>query len=400
MARGMDRGEEGLPMAMTIFDVNDPLAVQLWSRVFDVELTRSTICHRLIGTDRFNSVIIERDEMHASAGQQLTVGLRRQLTGAGQVGDNGTLKGNTEAIDRDRDVITINLLRHGVGIKGSMSQQRISPRIRDEAKSGLRDWGATRVDVSMFNQLGGNSYQNDEGGTAPPGFEYRYTGMQAAVIPDAAHWMISGTQATEALLDSAGSVADGGFNLGLVSDCASLASVMDVPIHPVKLGELECYAVVIHPYQARQLKNLVTETDWAKAQIAAMQGGQITRNPIFTSALGMWDNCVLMQSANVPAFDDTNAVALRNRTSIAATGRSKVARALFLGANSGSIAWGRMSEYVGGDVRWKWTEVLEDHENELEVGIAVIWGMKKTRYIGMATDYGVITISSYSPAPS
>lgn len=385
-------------MATTIFDVNDPLAVQLWARVLDVELTRSTIAHRLIGTDRYNSVIVERDEMHAQAGHQLTYGLRRQLTGAGQIGEN-TLKGNTEEIDRDRDVILVNQLRHGVGIRGSMSQQRVPFKIRDEGKSALRDWGSTRIDVSLFNQLGGNVYQNDEGATAPSGMEYRYTGMQAAVAPDSAHNIIAGAGATttEALLNSD---ATGVMALGLVSDCVALSSTMDIPIHPVKLGELECYAVVVHPYQARQLKNLVTETDWAKAQLAAMQGGQITRNPIFTGALGMWDNCVLMQSANVPAFDDTNAVAARYRTSIAATARDKVARALFLGANAGCIAFGRSSEYVGGDVRWKWTEVLEDHENELEIGIAVIWGAKKTRYIGMATDYGVITISTYSPAPS
>lgn len=382
-------------MADTIFDVNDPLAVQLWARVLDHEAIRACVAHKLIGTTP-NSIILKRDEMQAQAGHQLTYGIMRQLDAPGVIGDDD-LMGNEEEMVRDRDTITINQLRHAVRVKGSMSQQRVPFRIRDEGLSLLRDWGATRFDVSIMNQLAGNAYQNDEGSyDVPPGKEFRYTGMQAAVAPDAAHHLVAGAATTEAALNSDTTAV---FSLGLVDTCKTLSQMMEIPIRPVKMGELECHAMLINPFQLQQLRSGTTDYDWSGVQRAAMQGGLITKNPLFTGAAGMWNNTVFIVSGNLPYGDDTIALAKNRRLSLAASGTNNVARAVFCGATAGCIAFGRTEQYVGTEIKWKWTEVLEDHENRLSIGISLVWGAKKTRYVDMASDYATITVSTYSPAP-
>ena len=59
------------------------------------------------------------------------------------------------------DAVLINQLRHAVRSKGKMSEQRVPYSVREEARMGLTDWWADRMDTAFMNQLGGNSNQTD-----------------------------------------------------------------------------------------------------------------------------------------------------------------------------------------------------------------------------------------------
>jgi N4-gp56 family major capsid protein len=99
-----------------------------------------------------------------------------QLTGAGVQGD-GTLESNEEGLVTFTDNVFIDQLRHAVRSAGKMSEQRVTFEVREEARMGLQDWWADRLDTSFFNQLCGNTAQSDT----------RYTGNQVAIAPDTAH---------------------------------------------------------------------------------------------------------------------------------------------------------------------------------------------------------------------
>lgn len=83
-------------MAATSYGVNDSLAVKLWSKRLSVEVLKNTWLMKFAGEDTSNIIQI-KDETQKSAGDQITYGLRMQLTAQGILGD-GTLEGNEESL--------------------------------------------------------------------------------------------------------------------------------------------------------------------------------------------------------------------------------------------------------------------------------------------------------------
>ena len=121
-------------MATTTYGPNDPLAVKLWAKTLTAEALKATWIERFIG-DGADAMIMRRDETQKSAGDQVTYGLRMQMTGNGVLGD-GTLEGNEEALVTYTDAIIINQLRGAVRSAGRMSQQRVPFSVRSEALAG------------------------------------------------------------------------------------------------------------------------------------------------------------------------------------------------------------------------------------------------------------------------
>ena len=97
-------------MPTTNYATNNPLAVKLWSKRLTVEALKATWIYKFIG-DTTDDLIYIKDETSKSAGDQITYGLRMQLSGYGVVGD-GTLEGNEEALTTYSDALIINQLRH------------------------------------------------------------------------------------------------------------------------------------------------------------------------------------------------------------------------------------------------------------------------------------------------
>ena len=69
-------------MAITNFGVNDALAVKLWSKTLDAEALKYTDIGPLIG-DSPNAIIHRKTETSKGPGDQVTYGIRMQLSGVG-----------------------------------------------------------------------------------------------------------------------------------------------------------------------------------------------------------------------------------------------------------------------------------------------------------------------------
>src|SRR5690349_3328613 len=144
-------------MATTTYGVNDTLAVKLWSKKLAVEALKATAVAPLIGTSA-DSIIQRKEELSKGAGDKVTFGLRTQLTGDG-VTEGETQEGNEESLTTYADSVVINELSHAVRVRNEkrIDQKRVPFSLRDEAKSGLRDWYAKRLSVTVFNQLASNT---------------------------------------------------------------------------------------------------------------------------------------------------------------------------------------------------------------------------------------------------
>jgi N4-gp56 family major capsid protein len=347
-------------MATTDYPVNSPLAVKRWSAELMKEALKRTHALKFMGKGS-NAVVQIKTEVNKAAGDRITFGIRQQLSGAGISGD-GTLEGNEEALETYTQNVVIDQLRHAVRSSGKMSEQRVPFSVRDEARDGLADWWADRMDTWFFNQICGNASVTD----------LRYTGHNAATAPDTDHVVFpsTGSPTTEASL----SATTQGMTLTQIDIAVERAKTAKNAMRPVRIGADDYLVAFFHPYQVTQLRTNTNTGQWLDIQKAALSGGNITKNPIFTGALGVYNGVILHESTRIP-----------NTT-------GNVRRAVLCGAQAAMIAFGRGSNQNV----YSWVEELFDYKNQLGVAAGCIAGLVKTRYNG--SDFATVAMSSYSPA--
>lgn len=350
-------------MATTVYGVNHPLAVKVWAKKLFVEALKATYFARFMG-EGSGSLIQVRPELKKSAGDRITVGLRMQLTGDGVQGD-GTLEGNEEALTTYSDNVFIEQARHAVRSAGKMSEQRVTFSVREESRSGLEDWWSNRLDTAFFNHLCGYSLQTNT----------LFTGNNATVNADTTHKIFFTGQTDETSISTTDV-----FNLTLIDRAVERAATITPMIRPIKMGGDEFYAMFLHDYQVTDMRTSTSSGQWLDIQKAALSSGQrFADNPIWTGALGVYNN-VILHKANRVTTGITNAGAdLPN-----------VRRAVLCGAQSAAIAYGGYTS--GNEVDW--VEESFDYGNQLGVSAGMIYGIKKIRF--NALDFGTIIVPTYA----
>ena len=243
-------------MATTTYGVNDTLAVKLWSKKLAVEALKATSIAPLIGTSP-DSIIQRKEELSKGAGDKISFGLRTQLTGDG-VTEGEVLEGNEESLTTYADAVVINELSHAVRIKNEtrIDQKRVPFSLRDEAKSGLRDWYAKRMSVSFFNQVCGNLAEA----------RTKYTGLQATTAPSAGRklWCSATNTSDETLANT------DTFKLKYIDyavEVAKTSTTATGPIRPVMVNGEEKFVLYLHPYQVTDLRtDASTAGNWFDIQ--------------------------------------------------------------------------------------------------------------------------------------
>lgn len=366
-------------MATTDYAVNHPLAKKIWSSKLLREALKETYVSRFFGSTK-DSLIYVKNELNKSAGDRIRIGLRMQLSGAGVTGD-GTLEGNEEALTTYSDDLLIDQLRHAVRSGGEMSEQRVPFSIREEALDGLRDWWADRIDTAFFNQIGGNVSASSA-----------FTGMNTATVPTSATSnvrIIYGSGSTSSTASytqttSASASAKGLHFTPAVIDVAVNVAKTAVPlIRPLRVNGQYKYVMFIHPNQTRQLRtnNAANTVTWYDIQRSRVQGGELDTNPIFNGALGEYNGVILHESTRIPTW------------AAATANGGDTRKAVLCGAQAACFGTGRRDA----DRKMKWVEEYFDYENELGVGAAMIWGLKKSVYNSI--DFATIVVPTISVDP-
>ncbi len=368
-------------MAKTEFGVNHPLTVKLYSKLLATEAIRKTFIGKFIGSNS-DSLIHEKVDLKKSAGDQITCGLRVQLGGDGIQGD-GTLEGNEEAMQFYDDALVVNQLRHAVRLKGRMTEQRVPYNLRDEAKVGLTDWYAARMDTAFFNHICGNTAQTDT----------KYTGNNATIAPSTnRHIWAGGVSADESLTSAMTMTLEAIDVARQTAETASTADSTGPLVRPIKHMGNDHYVMFLHDYQVHDLRTNTSTGQWLDIQKSAMEGGDVKGNPIFTGALGMYNGVILHKASRVTQGVNSSTGAADTDTR----------RAVLCGAQAAMIAFGGNNS----DTRYEWSEELFDYQNQFGVAAGSIFGMKKTKYIPddnsstNAEDFGAVVVSTYAAAAS
>lgn len=382
-------------MADWSYGVNDAATVKLYSHRLFAQAIQATTIWKLAGMsatkDSPDNICQLLDETQKTEGDVVKYDLIAKLQGRGVVGDN-TLAGNEESLKTYQDSMGINQLRHAVLPFGAMSQQRVPFSMRDMSKMRLSDWWAERLDLCLINQLCGNTT-----GLFGADASYAYTGHNAPILPDADHCVFGGDADREhaSVGLTTGSSALGSndtFTIDLLDTLVAKAHTMSTPIKPLRLKGLEVFGCLfLHPLQVKSLRSNFTTGQWGDIQKAALSGGQITGNPLFTGAIGMYSNIVIHEDVRIPYGTDAGALAADGVTYMYnPLGIASVARGVFVGAQACCMAFGRA---YGTDTRIKWFEELLDGGNQLRISAGMIFGLKKTRF--NSADYATISVSTY-----
>lgn len=355
-------------MAMTDFPLGDPLAVQRWSLSLAIEAAKMAYFSKFIGTDRSKSIIVRKDELSKAAGEKITIGLRKKLAADGKEGDD-VIEGDAtaeEAMNFFNDYVFIDQRRKSTKSKGKMSEQRVPYNLRREGRDALAVWWSEVMDEDMFVYLSG-ARGIDTSFKTPTTWTGRAN--NALVAPDAAHQVYSGDATSSADLDATDKIS-----LLDIERLVAIAETTDPMIQGARINGENKFVLLMHTFQAFDLRTSVTENDWIDIHKATDRG---KNSLMYKNSLGEYADVILHKHRNVIRFDDYGA-----------GGDVLAARALFMGVQAGLIAYGQGSSKN----RFSWNEDKDDRGNALAITAGSIYGVKRT--IFNSATYGLLALDS------
>jgi N4-gp56 family major capsid protein len=244
--------------------------------------------------------------------------------------------------------------------------------MRLQARDGLATWWAERMDELIFVYLSG-ARGVDTTLTLPIGFTGHAGNALNTPIGDTGHFYSINAHAKVAVTSS------DIMTLAVVDKLVEMAETVDPMIQPIMVDGEKTWILLMHPYQATALRATSGST-WLAIETAATARMGHESN-IFKNALGMYRGVVMHSHRNVVRFSDYGG-----------SYNLPAARALFLGAQAGAIAFGK----GGSEGRYSWVEELFDYDNQLGVAAGSILGVKKTMFNSAA--FGVIACDTYAIA--
>lgn len=361
----------------TIIGINSPQAVKKWATGLAVDYKRMLYFQKFTGTSE-NSIVHERVDLAQSAGDHVVFDLNLRMREAPTYGDH-RLEGKEEALRFLQDEVKIDQVRKAVSAGGRMTRKRTIHDLRALAKARAGEYCAEWMDEAIISYLSGTA----GGTTANEDSTFTVDGFAGNEIqaPDAAHLVYGGDATGKADL-----AAEDKMSVQLIERLSTRAKMLSardpnvVGLKEIRTGAKKNFVLLMNPYQEYDLRVSANESgNWLEITKAAGKDGP--ENPIFTGELGQISGVSLHVHSNVRRFTDYGA-----------GGNVQAARALFMGAQAATVAYGG-----GNGARMTWVEKEIDYENEIGIACGMIAGVKKTRYrneAGVGSDFGVIAVDT------
>lgn len=310
---------------------------QIWAKDLYAEAEKLTFFHRYEGPAGSSMPVIRRDDLEKQPGDTIKLDIVRKLTGAGLTGSTsgGLLDGNEEKMSFRQMSFAVDALRHGVRWE-KLGKILITHDMRSTALMQLRKWLASKLDDDIFTKLsavpaagGGTPYKN-------------------VLVANTTTDLDVGSATVDDDDVEAGNV----LTLDFISKAKAYAKA-ELQIEPVRMADgEELYFLVVHDYAGLSLK---MSSAWQQAQRDARE--RSAGNPLFTGALGVWDNVVILSSDRVARA--------ANATSV------QVAKNLFLGAQAIARGYAYYPD---------WTEQYFSYGEEQGIGTYVVFGSARIQF--------------------
>lgn len=368
-------------MARTIVGLNDAKAVKKYSAFLASDSARdSYFSSRFMGKGSDSMTPIQMlAELESDAGEEIKFDLSIQLKQQPTEGDD-ILEGNEESLTFYTDSVYIDQSRHGVNAGGRMTRKRTVHDLRPIARKRLSEYWSRVFDENfMIYGAGARGVNSDF--VYPTSWTGRANNSLAA--PDSDHLMYGGNATAKNNVDSSDIMS-----LTVIEKAVTKAKTLGggtegIPrVQPIKVNGRKGYVLVMHEFQAYDLRTTTTTGQWLDIQKAAA-GADGQKNPMFRDSLGMYRDVILHSHEAIVRFSDYGSGV-----------NLPAARALFLGQQALVCAFGS----PGNNLRFGWYEDTDDRGNQLIVDTDTIWGCKKVRF--NSKDFGLIAIDTYAIDPN
>ncbi len=373
---------------MTYIGVNDPQTVKKWATTMAVQIGKeSWFTRKFVGSGEDSRTPIQQiDDLESGAGDEVTVDLLMPMSMEPRIGDQ-TLDGHEQDMRYYTDKLRIDQVRGGVNAGGRMTQKRTLRNLRTDARRLMKDWWVRLMDELYFIYLSG-SVGNGLSTRLVPDTNAIFA-VNALTAPDTQHRLYGGTATSFASITTSD-----GMTLRLVDKAVAKAETMggdgsdELSMVKTNVNGDEIYNLVMHTWQFDALKSTTSTGQWLDIQKAAA-AAQGQNNPIFKGNVGEYNGVLMHKHRNVIRFSTAGA-----GTNLPA------ARALFLATQAGFVAYGDN----GSGARYKWTEEVKDHGNQVAIGSYAIMGIKKATYKSkdnlVTRDFGVFAMDTYCVDPN
>jgi N4-gp56 family major capsid protein len=362
-------------MASVTYGVNDAETNKILSKALYHAIIPESFFHKrgMVGGE--GSLITLKDDLAKEGGDRVRNVLVDIVDGPGK-GGSEVLEGDEEAYDTFTDDLLIDELRNAVKIpaRGTIEQQRVLFDCRKAGFETRKKWFTKRLNEAMFNQICANQVT---------GLATKRSGSNAVPVPDGDHIIRPNGAATDQAITSAET-----FTLRMIDVAVERSQVFQDEFgkqlfEPLNVEGEELFVLFLHTYQARQLReDATTAGNWYDIQARALQGGQISQNPIFTGALGIYNRTLIYETPYVPVGNDSSSFAAI----------TTVRRAAFCGAGAACLAFGQGY----GEDTFRWNEKDDDYGKKLGVSATTVWGVKRT--IFNSSNLAVIQMPTYATA--
>jgi N4-gp56 family major capsid protein len=206
--------------------------------------------------------------------------------------------------------------------------------------------------------------------------------------PDSDHYVVSGDVGNNGTIttDEGNLGTNDQFALADIDYCIEQGKTITPPMRPCRIDGGEYWVCILHPYSVVDMRLDCANSayiTWPDIQMYANKRG--LNNPIFTGALGVYNNTIIYENTRLYSYT------------------ANTRRNLFLGAQAGVFAIGNAydsieTQRVGKDNLMSWYEQTDDFGNEKGISVGCIFGITATRF--NSKDFGKIVICSYAAAHS
>ncbi|NBX85665.1 MAG: N4-gp56 family major capsid protein, partial [Proteobacteria bacterium] len=338
-----------MPAGVPTIDTTHGVTSEQWSNEVFSEYLAQNPFFNFMGTNSYN-IIQVKEELTKAAGDAITIQLRAKLSGAGVTGITA-LKGAEEDLVFYDQRILVDTIRHGVVLRGEMSEKRVAFDLRNQAREGLVDWANDKLRRDLITAMTTTSVGRDRS-------RYLYG------VTDA-NW--HATHATALA------------NVDNTNDKLTTASIsrakrkalLEGPrkVRPFQLRDgnkvEEVYVLFAHPYAVR---DLLADADFKalNTYIPTTLGDSVLVHG--QRYKGMWDG-VMIYETEMPIL------------ATAGAGGIAVTHNVLCGAQACAVAWGKRTNYK---------EQADDYGHQNGFAIDEIRGINKLVFNGV--DHGIVNL--------
>ena len=338
----------------TSFGSNDPLTPMVWAnRTIHEAMQKTTYEKHVDRSGGMNDVIVEQNDLESGFGDTVRNSLLEQLPDVAYRGQK--LSDKSCKLKYKYEDIRIDCIDLCPVEWETKKTAQLRPNdLRKEAKGKLQQAKARLMDSTFYSVLAGDTLAN--------GDPFRDGNNEICSPSKNRHCIANGGGCEEDIEDdpSALMTLEDVYDLRLLAE--NHGQCDRDTFRPIMVDGEEHWKLFLHPFVVRALKK---DPCWKEVQLAAMAGGDIKNNPMFTGALGVWERVIFVEASRMPyGISKDGCEYLKN-----------VHRSVLAGAGAVNTAYAGVAGAKG--------EWLED-ENKLDkcrkIALSCYMGMKKSRF--------------------